>query len=300
MRFIKNLGRIVLWLIIVGFACTIVGYFAGGKSYITEQIDSSRVLKDTDVQHINTRYLDDFSHISVDFAMGQMRIERAQDDRAYIRYSGNLEKDVNIYQEGQSVRIVSKQKKIRNNSLFMFDHGVQINWSVLGRLLSDVEQPPLLVLALPEKTFGKVNIIQRFGDLDIADIRADSLGLELHFGSVVMKNVHVLSDITVDTAQGNIELFDTRAQSYEITQSMGEVEFERLDVLKRLYVKNSMGTIDGSVVYQSGTFYNVSANNQMGDVDIDSRFYQQPQSLGKRVEIELDNAMGDINLKAYK
>jgi lia operon protein LiaG len=131
-----------------------------------------------------------------------------------------------------------------------------------------INKRTVLTVQIPEKTYEEISVLSSSADLDIEDLKAESVKLGAKSGDIHAENVNASSFLTLKTTSGDIYSIDNKGQNMQFDAKSGDVNLEMDHPSYQLDFHGTSG--EGEVRVPGFQFEEKSENIIKGRVGTDS------------------------------
>lgn len=263
------------------------GSLLGGKEYV-RAADLNRMsgtaMRDSEdnINRMPKTQIDDASKIDVDFENIDFHIKASEDEHYYLEYT--LEGDeVGVGQKNPfTYEAVGDTLQLRERGGVASSRYVKIDIGALSDIITGQETREYeneVTLYVPKDQMINGAIKMGDGDLDVADVKTDSLKITLEYGDINLDEL-TMKDSTVQSDDGDIEA--------------SEVSFAGENVLSTKY-----GDVDISLCEEMKDILNISSRTDYGDIETAEKLKgnQNVSDDAASYEKEIEQAVGTLKIK---
>lgn len=263
------------------------GSLLGGKEYV-RAADLNRMsgtaMRDSEdnINRMPKTQIDDASKIDVDFENIDFHIKASEDEHYYLEYT--LEGDeVGVGQKNPfTYEAVGDTLQLRERGGVASSRYVKIDIGALSDIITGQETREYeneVTLYVPKDQMINGAIKMGDGDLDVADVKTDSLKITLEYGDINLDEL-TMKDSTVQSDDGDIEA--------------SEVSFAGENVLSTKY-----GDVDISLCEEMKDILNISGRTDYGDIETAEKLKGNQNISDDAVsyEKEAEQAVGTLKIK---
>lgn len=263
------------------------GSLLGGKEYV-RAADLNRMsgtaMRDSEdnINRMPKTQIDDASKIDVDFENIDFHIKASEDEHYYLEYT--LEGDeVGVGQKNPfTYEAVGDTLQLRERGGVASSRYVKIDIGALSDIITGQETREYeneVTLYVPKDQMINGAIKMGDGDLDVADVKTDSLKITLEYGDINLDEL-TMKDSTVQSDDGDIEA--------------SEVSFAGENVLSTKY-----GDVDISLCEEMKDILNISSRTDYGDIETAEKLKGNQNISDDAVsyEKEAEQAVGTLKIK---
>ena len=262
----KSKGLIIFLIILLSIiAITITGFLIialNSKFRFFNLPFNYKVMEELIIDEV---YENHYRNINIDADASDIEFIVSETNEVRVKIYGKKENN-RIEDNNDSLKIVSKEKVCKG---LCFNINVKV---------SKVE------VYLPENYNGKINIVNKYGDINIANFKDAEINIDEDCGDVKIDKANI---INVNNNYGDIDI--NEANSINIEEDCGDV---KVGTVSDAVIKNSYGDIKISKV---NNYLNIE--NDCGDIKIDTINLQESSyiqdnlgdiEIGKTNEIYID------------
>lgn len=225
--------------------------------------------------------------------------------------SSNASKNMKIIDINESISVLdinidNVELKIRNGNNFRIKVSDEehISYSDLENRLIICEEGinlfdsnPEVIIYIPEdKVFESVFLTTGVGSVNIEEVKAKKMKLELGMGSVIIDNLEISNNTDIDTGVGEFIIKDGSINNLDLDIGVGDVVISSA-ILGKSEIDSGIGALELNLV-GSVDDYKIGIDKGIGNFKIDDfgfydgRFYGNGSNF-----IEVDGGIGEVDIK---
>jgi len=199
--------------------------------------------------------------IELNSDVGDINIEKSQDERIKVVVYGINQNNLNVNLEQGNLKIDVKQT-----------HKI-INFGMYG---NDV------TVYIPQNYSKEMNIRASYGDIDIGEFENAIMEVKEDCGDI---KIGKAKNVKVKNSYGNIKI-DTVTNKCDISNSCGDIKVHNLDIKENSSIESSLGDIK---VEKTSDIY-IDANVDLGDIKVNQ------SNRHSEIVLKAKNSCGDIKI----
>ena len=267
------------------------GNLLGGKEYVkaanlNRMSGTAMRESEDDIRKMPKTQIDDISKIDVDFENIDFCIKASEDEYYYLEYTlegdeagiGVDEKNPFTYEVvGDTLQLREQGGSVSSKNVFLkIDIGAFSDF-IGGQEVQEYENEVTLYVPEDQMIAGRIKMGD--GDLDVADVKTDSLKITLEYGDINLDEL-TMKDSTVQSDDGDIEV--------------SEASFAGENVISTKY-----GDVDISLCEEMKDILNISGRTECGDIETAEKLKcnQNVSDDAASYEKEIEQAVGTLKIK---
>lgn len=194
-----------------------------------------------------------------------------------------------IFKEGDSLKVLTDNKDIKinqsNNKLFITEK--KTNW------FSKHSDSDLIIYIPTNFVFDEVSVESGAGKIEISTLITRKLDFELGAGQVLVSNLSVLDNASIDGGAGKLSIVDSSIHNLELDMGVGELNL-RSELIGTNDIDAGIGKVTLNLL---GSSYKIKVDKGIGSTTINGEEVKDDTNYGNGNNIlNINGGVGSISV----